>query len=411
MKTTLKLILSSVALPLLFIACADKTNTNQEVATPDTHTEEATHEEGLVSLTAMQREAIGLKLGEVQTKNLSSHVKAPGKLEVPPQGKASISTLLGGNVYEIGVIEGDKVQKGQTLALLENPEFVELQVDLQAKASQLYFLQKKYERKQNLYEQQVGSGKAVEEAKANYLSAKAQVEGLKAKMNIFHLDPQKIINGEIYRYIPIVSPISGFVKEVNINLGQFVSPQGILFGVVDPSHIHADLMVFEKDVYKIEKGQKVRINIANAPEEQYVAEIFSVGKTFEEDPKAVHIHAEIIGSTEGLIPGMYVEGRINVNDTSVLALPESAIVSAGNESFIFVKTGTSRAKENAASTENNEAQETWTFKMVPVVTGVKDQGWVEVKLFEALEDGAQIAYNAAYKLISEKNKSETGHHH
>src|SRR5699024_1420782 len=189
-----------------------------------------------------------------------------------------------------------------------------------------------YERQQNLYEQGVGSGKAFQEAKAEYFSTKAKVEGLKAKLSMLNLDVQSVLEGEIYRTIPVVSPIEGSIKSINIRIGEYVSPGDLLFEVVNNSHIHASMMVFEKDVYKVEEGQKVYFTVPNAPRSQYTATVYSVGKTFEEDPKAVHVHAEIEGSTEGLIPGMYVEGRIAVNNASSPALPEAAIVGEGEES-------------------------------------------------------------------------------
>lgn len=419
----LKIIIVSLALSVFFTACGNKGKEGQE---PDTsgvsaeggHEEEGAHEEDMVSLTPMQREAINLQLGTLQYKNLSTAIKGTGEIELPPQNEANISAIVGGNVYKINVIEGDKVQKGQTLALLEHPDFVEMQVDLQESASRLNYLEKEFKRQQNLYEQKVGSGKAFQEAQAEYTSAKARIAGLKSKLSILNLNSSKILQGEIYRFIPVISPISGFVKGVNIKIGQYVAPQEMLFGVVDNSHIHADLMVFEKDVSKVKKGQKVTFTVANGPQGNYTGKIYAVGKTFEEDPKAVHVHVEIEGNTANLIPGMYIEGRIAVDDMSVLALPEAAIVSEGEESFIFIKTEEAGHEEKnggkgkeGTSEEHDPSKENWTFKRVPVVTGAQDNGWIEVRLSEPLPEGVQVAYNGAYKLISEMGKGETDHGH
>lgn len=425
MKMNLRIIIAALALSVFFTACSNKGKEGQDdqdtsgAAAESDHEEEGTHEEGMVSLTPMQRQAINLEVGPLQHKNLSAAVKATGELQLPPQNEANVSAVVGGNVYKINVIEGDKVQKGQTLALLEHPDFVQMQVDLQESASRLKYLEKEFKRQQNLYEQKVGSGKAFQEAQADHTSAKARVEGLKAKLNILNLNTRKILEGEIYRFIPVISPISGFIKDVNIKMGQYAAPQEMLFGVVDNSHIHADLMVFEKDVYKVKKGQKVTFTVANGPQDSYTGKIYAIGKTFEEDPKAVHVHAEIDGNTNNLIPGMYIEGRIAVNDMSVLALPEAAVVSEGKESFIFLKTkeaahtekNPGHAEKEGAPEKHNPSEENWTFKKVPVITGAEDNGWIEVKFLQPLPDSAQVAYNGAYKLISEMGKGETGHDH
>lgn len=420
MKMNLGIVIAVLLPSVLFTACRNQSNEDQGQDASNVAVEIG-HEEGRVSLTPMQRQAINLKVGPLQYKNISTAIKTTGELQVPPHNEANISAIVGGNVYKINVIEGDKVQKGQTLALLEHPDFVQMQVDLQESASRLDYLQKEYKRQQNLYEQKVGSGKAFQEAQANYTSTKARVEGLKTKLNILNLNTRKILEGEIYRFIPIISPIRGFIKEVNIKMGQYAGPPEILFGVIDNSHIYADLMVFEKDVYKVKKGQKVTFTVANEPKDSYTGKIYAVGKTFEEYPKAVLVHAEIEGNTDNLIPGMYIEGRITINDIPTLALPETAIVSEGEESFIFVKTEEAEHKEEnkkksglekeAVSKKHNPSGGNWTFKRVVVVTGAEDNGWVEVKLLEPLPDSVKVAYNGAYKLISEMGKGETGHGH
>ena len=71
-------------------------------------------------------------------------------------------------------------------------------------------------------------------------------------------------------------------------------------------------MVFEKDVHKVKKGQKVSFTIQSAPDTELTAEIYSVSKTFEDNPKAVHVHAEIENKKGNLIPGMYIQGKIQV---------------------------------------------------------------------------------------------------
>lgn len=415
MKNNLMIIIAALVLSVFFTAC---TNERKEVQKQDSSevSSETGHEDNMVSLTLMQRQAINLEVGPLQYKNLSAVVKTTGELQLPPQNEANVSATMGGNVYKINVIEGDKVQKGQTLALLEHPDFVQMQVDLQESASRLNYLEKEFKRQQNLYEQNVGSGKDFQEAQADYTSTKARVEGLKTKLNILNLSTKNILEGEIYRFIPVISPISGFIKDVNIKMGQYTAPQEFLFGVVDNSHIYADLMVFEKDVFKVMKGQKVSFTIANGGQDSYTGNIYAVGKTFEKEPKAVHVYADIEGNTNNFIPGMYIEGGIAVNDMSVLALPEAAIVSEGQDFFIFVKVEEAmdeesfgHAEKGKVSEKHNPSEENWIFKKVQVITGAEDNGWIEVKLLQPLPDNAQVAYNGAYKLISEMGKGETGH--
>ncbi|MCJ8167619.1 efflux RND transporter periplasmic adaptor subunit [Pontibacter sp. E15-1] len=413
--TKITLLLSVLA----FSACSTPDESVSEKGAPgeaaESHGEEEGHrEEGTVRMSPQQMKAIGLQLGTLQNRNLAGIIKVTGELEVPPQSEASVSATVGGNVQEIKVIEGDKVRKGQTLALLTHPELVQLQVDLQEAASRLQYLEQEYQRQQRLYEQKVGSGRDLQEATSNYNTKKAQVEGVKSRLRILGLNPGSILSGKIYQSVPVVSPISGYVQKVNINTGQYVSPQQQMFTVVDQSQLHADLMVFEKDITKVKVGQKVSFNVANAAGKEYMATVYNMSPAFEEDTRAVHLHADIEGSLDNLIPGMYIEGRIATDTTTALALPETAVVQEGDQSFIFVKTGEA-ATENAhlaAGASKDSAQtvgKDWVFKQIPVVTGASDHGWVEVKLLQPLPNDAQVAYKGAYNLISEMKKGETEH--
>jgi len=419
-KSDINLLLS--VLLLVFGACStpDDAAREQEAAgeAAESHAAEEGHEEGTVRLSPAQLNAIGLKLGPLQNRNLTGTVKVTGELEVPPQSKASVSATVGGNVQEIKVIEGDGVRKGQTLALLTHPELVQMQVDLQEAASRLQYLEQEYRRQQRLYEQKVGSGRDLQEATSNYNTSKAQVEGLKSRLRILGLNTGSILSGRIYQSVPVVSPLNGYVQKVYINIGEYVSPQQQMLTVVDRSQLHADLMVFEKDVANVKVGQKVSFTVANAAGQEYTARVYNMSPAFEEDVRAVHLHADIEGSTENLIPGMYIEGRIAVDSTTALAVPEAAVVQEGEQSFIFVKTGEVDAEEAHAAEETTtgatqstaqKAGKAWVFRQVPVVTGASDNGWVEVKLLQQLPDSAQVAYNGAYNLIAEMGKGNTAH--
>src|SRR3546814_9656216 len=109
---------------------------------------------------------------------------------------------------------------------------------------------------------------------------------------------------------------------VDVVTGQYAQPQQELFEIVDNSHIHADLMVYERDIAKVEKGQKVLFSTTNMPEKVLTATIYAVGKTFEEDPKAVHVPAAIENGKGDLISGIYVQGRIITDEAETLAILE-----------------------------------------------------------------------------------------
>ncbi len=380
----------------------------------DDHKEEE-HQTDMVSLTMQQMKAINLKLGEIEQRNLNTNVKTNGRIELPPQSKANVSALIGGAVKDVFVIEGDFVKKGMVLATLEHPDIVEMQQQYLETVNNLEFLEQDYFRKKKLYEEEVGSGKAFQKAFADYNSAMATIKGLKAKLQMIGINIQSLEKGNISPTINIISPIDGFVRFVEVNIGAFVEPNMDMFEIVDNRHVHVDLLVYEKDIHKIKKGQEIHFTVSSIPDRKLKGTIFSVGQAFENEVKAITVHADIENKEGVLIPGMYVNGHIITDNLTTDTLPEEAVVAEGEKFFIFVKTEPEehtlkKDNEQHDKEEENEQKKLY-FKKVEIIPGTRDNGFVEIKLLAPLPENAGVAVNAAYYLLAEMGKGETEHSH
>ncbi len=384
------------ALSLALFSCKDD-HRNSEHADPGHHGEEEAHAEGTEAmLTQQQFDALGMEVEKLQEKNLASFVQANGKLEVPPQNEAAVTAVMGANISRIMVIEGEQVRNGETLAYLTHPDLVKVQTEFLNAYNELVLQEKEYKRQKTLYDAGVGSGETFERAEAALQIARGRVEGLRSQLNLLHLNPDRILQGEFYRQIPVVSPISGAVQEVHVKTGQYVQAQTTLFEIVNTHHIHADLLVFEGDVSQVQEGQEVHLTVEALPGKDLKAEVLSVGKMFREDPKAVKVHAELKQKPEDLIPGMYVRGRILTDSTRTSALPESAIAREGDQYFVF-----------SAEREG----ESWSFKPIEIRPGASSDGWTAVKFLSSPEPDTEFAHNNAYYLMAQMNKGEGGHEH
>jgi cobalt-zinc-cadmium efflux system membrane fusion protein len=395
MKNTSYIILSVVMLSLLVIACNTKEN-KKEVSGTKVSEEKSHNKSEEVMLSSQQFEALKMKIDTVVLRNMSGYVEANGTLEVPPQSEAAITSVIGANVVSIQVIEGDKINNGQVVATLSHPNIIKMQTDYLNAYSNSIFLKKNYQRQQKLYDAGVGSGANFQKSAAEYEASKALANGMAAQLQLLNINTASVRNGTIAQSVALRSPIEGFVQKVNAKIGQYVEPQTELFEIVNTHHVHVDLMVFEKDVYKVKKGQKVAFNVQSIEDEELTAEIYSVGKTFEDNPKALHVHAEIENKKGNLIPGMYIQGKIQVESAEKIALPESAIIKEGDRFYVF-----SVEKEN----------EDWSFKPVEVILGQKDGNWIAIQFFDEIEPNTKFAYNNAYYLIAEMKKGEAAHEH
>ncbi len=378
----------------LVLSCKENNETEVKESGKVQQTEASPVKEAMLS--QQQFDALDMKIDTLSSRLMSGYVQANGELEVPPQSEATVTPVIGGNVTAIRVIEGDEVKRGDVLAYIEHPEIIQVQIRYMNAVNSLNFQEKEFNRQKKLYEAGVGSGETFQRAEAELQSFKGQVVGLKAQLQQLNINPELVQKGEIQKRVPILSPIDGAVQAVNIKIGQFVQAQTEMFHIINTEHVHVDLMVFEKDVAKVKKGQKVFFSIESLPNTELEAEIISVSKNFEQDPKAIHVHAEIINRPENLVPGMYVSGRIAVDNQRTTALPESAVVRDGEKFYAFTA---------------EEEGDAWSFKPVEIVTGTEQGDWIEIKLLKDLPKETRFAFNNAYYLMAEMQKGEGGHSH
>jgi len=368
---------------------ADKSESKEAV-------DEHRHDEE-VKLTQKQVDVLEIKVGKLVKTNMGGFIEVNGKLGVPPQNEAVVTSVLGANISSIKAIEGDKVKKGQVLAFISHPSIITMQTDYLQTYNKLTFLEQDYNRQKKLYEANVGSGRDYQLAQSAFSSAKGLAKGLASQLGLLGISAKSVRDGNISQVAPVRSPINGFIEKVEIKSGQYVQPQTPLFEVVNTEHIHADLMVFEKDISKVENGQTVQFTIESLGNKELTAKIYSVGKSFEEGPKALHVHAEIENKDKNLIPGMYVSARIITKNSLVQALPEDAIFQEGDKYYVF--------------TAEKEADEKWGFTPKEVFVKSTSGGLTAFDFVAPIEKGVLVAQSGAYYLMAELKKSEAEHTH
>jgi len=345
-----------------------------------------------IELTDEQATAIGLQTGIIEQRNLKSALKVNGKLMLPPQNQAQVSMLTGGIVKSIDVSEGNFVNKGQLLATIQNNEVVQLQQDYFENKSQLKYLEAEYKRQKELQEENINAAKTFQQVENELGVAKAKQKGIETKLNLYGLNTGGISENNFKSLISVVAPIGGFVHHINITMGKFADANSVLFEIVDNRYLHLDLTIFEKDIHKVAVGQKITFTDANDVSHIHPATIYSLDKAFQDNQQAIIAHAKIEEKTETLLPGMYVEARIQIDNYKANALPNEAIVSTGDVHYIFIEI----KKQH--------------FKQVAVKTGAVDMGYTEVLLLEEIPQGAKIVTRGAYYLLSQLTKGEGEHH-
>jgi cobalt-zinc-cadmium efflux system membrane fusion protein len=244
---------------------------------------------------------------------------------LPPQNQAQVSLLVGGIVKDILVQEGALVNKGQVLATIENIEFIQLQQDYLQSKSSLVYLKAEFERQKELQKENINAGKTFQKAESDYTHELSNHNALKQKLSLYNTDANNLNPDNIRSTFSVLAPIAGNIHTITINMENSQAKQRT-FDIVDNRFLHIDLTVFEKDISKIHEGQNLTFTDANDPGHLHNATIFSVNKAFEDNQQAVIAHARIDHVSETLLPGMFIEARINIDSNTTATLPSAAVV-------------------------------------------------------------------------------------
>ena len=366
-------------LMLLFIGCGTK-----EVKVESTKTDSV--ETMNVSLTAAQIQNVGIKTNKMEEKEISSILNLNGKIDVPPQNLISISIPMGGYLKSTDLLPGSVVKKGQVIASLEDQQYVQLQQEYLLMKVKLKISEGEYNRQKELNASKASSDKVYNQAEADYKTARINVRALEENLQLIGINPKNLDESNISKRITITSPIDGYVAKVNANIGKYLTPSEVLFELVNVSDIHLNLTVYEKDLAKLQIGQKLIAFNNNEQNIKYPCEIILIGHSLSKE-KSTEVHCHFIKYDKNLVPGMYMNAEVELKNNKAMTLPEEAVVRFGNSEFVFVEL----KKGN--------------YEMMEVQTGGKEKGYVEIINSENFKN-RPIVVTGAYSLLMKLKNTE-----
>jgi len=362
-----------------------------KVETENKETETVTD---VVSLTDEQIKMSSIQTGSIEMRQVGNTLKLNGEIASLPQNTASISVLMGGRVRSINVIQGSEVNQGQVLAYIENYEFIDLQQNYLEAKSKMEYVNLEYQRQRALYSNDAVSKKNMQLITSEYKTLKIQMRGYEQKLLLIGMNPYRLTSGNITRAVAVKAPISGFVKNVNVSVGSTVSATDDLFDVVNLNNLFIRLSVFEKDIDRLHKGQQLSFYV-NDEDETHSAVVYQTTKSIDND-KSYKVFARIVSRCGNVLPGMYVNAEVMLDNHQSPALPEDAVVTYGGKNYIFISQGT-KTDQGTKLTE---------YKMIKVTRGLSNNGYTQVTVVGNIPTHT-VVIKGAYNLLSAlKNAGE-----
>ncbi|MDX1828129.1 MAG: efflux RND transporter periplasmic adaptor subunit [Lutibacter sp.] len=318
----------------------------------------------LIEITKPQFETAKMELGNVSLQKFNETIQTNGMVDVPPANRAKVSAIMGGYIKTAPLLVGNKVKKGQLLLTIENPDFIEIQQNYLEVSQKLNYLKSEYDRQKTLFAEKISSQRNFLKAESDYKSALALHNGLSQKLKLMNINPLNIETGKITSILPVYAPITGSITMVNASVGKFMNTSDVLLEIVNNEHKHLELVVFEKDVLKIKKGQEIKFKIPENSNKSYNAEVHLIGKSIDDVTRTVKVHGHLKDENEPFLVGMFVEAQILVNSVEKTALPTGALLEDNGNYYILA------LKEDKGTSMN--------FEKVKVNIGSKSEEWVEI---------------------------------
>jgi cobalt-zinc-cadmium efflux system membrane fusion protein len=245
---------------------------------------------------------------------------------------------------------GDRVQVGQTLALLDNIEAGELAAEYDGAKADLERLKiqqansaRQMERSGRLVEIGAASQKEFEltEAEHNALleAIKAQASllaGLKSKLERFGLAESDLHESPI---TSIPSPLSGVVIRMEAAPGEVVDPSMELFSIADLSEVWVQAEVYEKDLARIQIGQSAFISVDTYPDQRFSGMVSYISDVLDPKTRTARVRCEVPNPDARLKLDMFVSVNLPTTFSQrAVAVPTEAIQQVDGARVVFVQT-------------------------------------------------------------------------
>ena len=319
-----------------------------------------------IIITQTQFDKAQMAWDSLSAHTFSDFILTNGIVNIPAEGRFDVSSYFGGNIIRFDLLVGQKIQKGQVLFTLENPEFVQMQQDYLDAMSQLSYLKSDYERQKMLIAENISSQKSFAKAESDYKSTMAITESLRKKLELVNIYASDLDPTKITSRANIYAPISGFIESIKVNQGTYLKPSDIALTIINKDHLHIELNVFEQDAISLELGQQVTFYLPDNKSREFKGEIFLIGQSINER-RMLNIHVHLDDEKEGnlLVPGMFIEAKIGVKSSGNTALPLASVINSNEVNYVLALT----KKEN----------DLYYLKKTKVEIGLQDDQMVEIR--------------------------------
>ena len=377
------------------------------------------HLGGDVTLSAAAMRHLGVRVAPALAGTLAGAVVAPAEVQLDPDRVVRVSSLLAGQIVKVSVSLGQRVKAGQALAVLRSTRRGEARARLACAVAAARAARAEAARSRKLYQEGIVSDRRRLDAELARRRTDAEVSAARASLLAYGL------SGGRGPDMALRSPIAGEVIARTATRGETVQAGRTLFTVADASRLWVMGQVAERDVGRLRAGMSATLTVRALSGRTFEGRIDYVALRLDEKTRTLPVRVQLDNSEGLLRAGLFgsltittsrtlksggdvkdnshgqgrkdnshaqgssnshAQGRSNSHGGMVV-LPADAVVEIWGRSVVFVTGASAR-----------------TFRPVPVVTGARAAGQVEV--VSGLVPGQRVVVRGAFILKSQVLRPE-----
>jgi cobalt-zinc-cadmium efflux system membrane fusion protein len=326
----------------------------------------------------------------LQNHDLARAQEVSGRIEANEKRLTRIGAGVTGRVTELLADVGDRVTRGQPMALVSSPELTQAQLAYLRAYSTRELAERAEDRAQQLLKADVIGTAELQRRQSELAIASAELKAAADQLQIMGIPAEAVgrlrQQGSLHPHATVASPISGTVIERKVSQGQVAQTGDPLFTVADLSRVWVIGGLPEQVARAVQVGQSVEVEVPALGQQLLRGRIVFVGDTVNPDTRTVSIRTEVENNNRQLKPQMLATMRIVAASERLLAVPQSAVVRDQDRDYLFVEEGALQ------------------FRLVPARLGTAVNGMRPV--LEGPREGTRVVVDGAFHLNNERKRAE-----
>jgi cobalt-zinc-cadmium efflux system membrane fusion protein len=258
----------------------------------------------------------------------------PAVVESDPARTAAVLPALGGRVVKLNVVLGERVVRGQALAIIDSPDLAQAYDDNEKAADTLKLADKILARQKEQSKIGTASEQDLDQAKSNYAQAAAEYSRTQAHLKTLGVSADTKPSS---RLLTVTAPVGGSITTLAITPGTMINdPTQSIMTVADLSTIWVTAMVPEKDVAAISKNQDAEVRLAAYPDRVLRGKVLFVADVIEPDSRRNKLRIAFANPDHALRPNMFATVTLSGVQRSRIVLPSSALLMNNDRTSVFV---------------------------------------------------------------------------